>query len=84
MFVHFQRHGRSRMVLHTVFRWWQRDRAGLREVYSQLSPWEKSQPWEAKIGERKIKIWLTEAAQLKEGKNNPANQPTPHPPIRSP
>lgn len=59
MFVHFQRCGRSRMVLHTVFRWWQRDRAGLRVVYSQLSPWEKSQPWEAKIGERKIKFsWL--------------------------
>lgn len=35
------------------------DRAGLRVVYSQLSSWKKSQPWGAKIGERKIKFgWL--------------------------
>lgn len=59
MFVHLQRCGRSRMVLPTVFRWWQRDRAGLRVVYSQLATCEKSQPCEAKMGERKIKFgWL--------------------------
>lgn len=59
MFVHFQRCGRSRMVLHAVFSLWQRDRAGRRVVYSQLSTWKKSQPWEAKIEERKRKFgWL--------------------------
>lgn len=73
MFVHFQRCGRSRMVLHTVFRWWQRDRAGLSVVYSYLG---KTTTLGSQNEGEKNKTWLAEAAWLKEGKKK--NHPKPN------
>lgn len=50
---------------------------------SQLSTWEKSQPWEAKIGDRKKKIWPAEAFWLKEGKKKPSQPRVPASPPQS-